>query len=307
MTKVINILKPVFVATKEAEGDNACIADVIPLLKKLYYEIDNVAHVGIGTFKASIQRQLKRYFDTKYGIESRKEYSIATLLDPRYKCAAFRAKENASMAKQQLIQEMVVINRSEPADGEDNVAEVIVEEEQPSNAWDAILNDGTESEGSQNEDIEVIEAPYRKQVNEYLKEKRVTDLKQDPLDYWAVNKDRYNFIAPVVRKYHSPPPGSTAAERLFSTAGNVLGKKRLGMKPENLESNLFLKYNLRALGLGYSNKSLANPPEDFQAPNRPELPTPTNAEHDAMFGDSEGSDCDIIISSDSDRDTDEEG
>ena len=54
----------------------------------------------------------------------------------------------------------------------------------------------------------------------------------------------------MVRKYHSPPPGSASAERLFSSAKHFLGQTRLAMKPENMEQNLFLKYGLRACGYG---------------------------------------------------------
>ena len=43
--------------------------------------------------------EMKKYFDDKYKIESMKEYSIATLVDPHYKSAGFRSKESAGIAK----------------------------------------------------------------------------------------------------------------------------------------------------------------------------------------------------------------
>ena len=60
------------------------ISDVIPLVKKLHLEINAVDRAGIVTLKTSFVKNIERYFDTKYNIESRKEYGIATLLDPRY-------------------------------------------------------------------------------------------------------------------------------------------------------------------------------------------------------------------------------
>ena len=83
--KVLAVLKPAFIATKEAEGDTCLISDVIPLVKKLHLEINAVDRAGIVTLKTSFVKNIERYFDTKYNIESRKEYGIATLLDPRYK------------------------------------------------------------------------------------------------------------------------------------------------------------------------------------------------------------------------------
>ena len=41
--------------------------------------------------------------------------------------------------------------------------------------------------------------------------------------------------------------GSAASDRLLSTARHVLGSTRLRLKPENFESLIFLKYNLRTV------------------------------------------------------------
>ena len=69
---------------------NSCfISDVIPLVKKLNFQVESVVVSGIGTFKSFFKLEMKKYFDDKYKIESRKEYSIATLVDPRYKSAGF--------------------------------------------------------------------------------------------------------------------------------------------------------------------------------------------------------------------------
>ena len=49
--KVISVLKPILVATKCAESDTATVSEVIPLLKKLSHEINQVNGSGIGTLK----------------------------------------------------------------------------------------------------------------------------------------------------------------------------------------------------------------------------------------------------------------
>ena len=66
----------------------------------------------------------------------------------------------------------------------------------------------------------------------------------------------------MVRKYHSPPPGS------------VLGQTCLAMKLEHMEQNLFLKYGLRACGYG----RLSDVPKDFVAPNVKPVPKPIVAD-----------------------------
>jgi hypothetical protein len=59
------VLKPAFIATKEAEGDTCSISDVIPLVKKLHHQINAVDRAGIVTFKTSFVNNLERYFDSK--------------------------------------------------------------------------------------------------------------------------------------------------------------------------------------------------------------------------------------------------
>ena len=49
--------------------------------------------------KKSILNEPNRYFVTTYGIETRKEYAVASVLDPRFKTALFQSRENDNLAK----------------------------------------------------------------------------------------------------------------------------------------------------------------------------------------------------------------
>ena len=177
-----------------------------------------------------------------------------------------------------------------------NVSDRSIDPKTPSaDPWDAILVDIEDLEEDATEDTVL---PIRKQVSEYLKEKRIP-LKSDPLsDYWAMKKDRFDIISPLVRKYLSAPPASTSVKRLFSVARNTVNTKSLSPKPENLESNIFLNYNLRALCVA-SKEDVKEVPENFVAPNSTcnELPaTVSGNEPDDEI------DVDIVISSDDEAD-----
>ena len=65
LDKTLSILKPAFVCTKEAESENCSISDVIPLVKKLNFQVESVVVSGIGTFKSLIKLEMKKYFDDK--------------------------------------------------------------------------------------------------------------------------------------------------------------------------------------------------------------------------------------------------
>ena len=58
--KVISVLKPFYITTKSAESDSVSISEVIPLIKKLTYDIGAVEHSGIGTLKSELLRFMKR-------------------------------------------------------------------------------------------------------------------------------------------------------------------------------------------------------------------------------------------------------
>ena len=82
-------------------------------------------------------------------------------------------------------------------------------------------------------------------------------------------------------------------------AGNTVNTKRLSLKPENLESNIFLNYNLRALNCVASKEDVKEVPENFVAPNSTcnELPaTVSGNEPDDEIN------VDIVISSDEEAD-----
>ena len=90
-------------------------------------------------------------------------------------------------------------------------------------------------------------------------------MKNDPLDHWKVEQHEYPKLANMARRYLSAPPGSAASERLFSTAKNVLGITRLSLTPTNMEANLFLKYNIRALGYKTNFPAVS---ETWESPNK---------------------------------------
>lgn len=166
-------------------------------------------------------------------------------------------------------------------------------EHQPSTSkdiWENVLVDDDSDQQSQDEEAE---APYRTELQRYLKEKRVSNLQSDPLSYWKVKAVEFPNLGKMVRKYHSPPPGSAASERMFSTGKNVLGTKRLNLKPENMEANLFLKYNIRALGYKINLPSL---PTDYVAPNDGNLPDAMDIDIEHILEE----DSAIIISDDED-------
>ena len=101
----------------------------------------------------------------------------------------------ATLAKERLIQEMTTANTAtEEVQGNETPRTTF------DTAWDAVLNESGESDGSQSEEADQL---YRKQLNDYLKEKRVQDHSPDPLKYWQEKHVQYPWLANMMRKYQS--------------------------------------------------------------------------------------------------------
>jgi hypothetical protein len=130
-----------------------------------------------------------------------------------------------------------------------------------------------------------------------LKEKLLSQ-RLDPLIYWKRNHKAYPNLSKLVRVYLSPPPLSVASERAFKVAKNVVEDCRLRMRPENLEMNMFLKYNLRAL-INYSVENLQPVPKTFRCPNSQKR-DPRDSDEGSDDDSTDGEDSDIDLGEDLD-------
>jgi hypothetical protein len=72
---------------------------------------------------------------------------------------------------------------------------------------------------------------------------------EDPLEWWKDNETKYPHLAGLAKKYLSIPASTAPSERAFSIASKILDKGRYRMKPERLCKLIFMKHNIRSLGL----------------------------------------------------------
>lgn len=84
------------------------------------------------------------------------------------------------------------------------------------------------------------------EVLEYLKLNEI-DWKENPFTWWSHNEKHFHYLSILARKYLPVPAASTASERMFSDAGNLMGPKRTRMNPDLFKKILFLKRNSEML------------------------------------------------------------
>ena len=76
----------------------------------------------------------------------------------------------------------------------------------------------------------------------------ISNIHQEPFfvtNQWYVSekKDKFPILSNLAQKYLAVSAISTASERLFSNAGNLLTNKRTCMKPKLFKKIMFLKKN----------------------------------------------------------------
>ena len=90
-------------------------------------------------------------------------------------------------------------------------------------------------------DNDHIEDEYQR----YLKEAEINFRKDDPMDWWRKHEFCFPHVAKLARKYLAIPASTAPAERVFSTAKNILQKKRWSLLPERLGKCIFLRHNAK--------------------------------------------------------------
>lgn len=70
-------------------------------------------------------------------------------------------------------------------------------------------------------------------------------LNGDPLNWWMEHEGAYPHISTVARLFLCIPGTSVSAERVFSTAGDIVTAKRSVLKAGNVDQLVFLQKNLK--------------------------------------------------------------
>ena len=69
-------------------------------------------------------------------------------------------------------------------------------------------------------------------------------LSEDPLSWWRTNEIMYPLLSKLGKRYFCIPATSVSAERVFSTAGDIVTAQRSTLTAEHVDQLLFLHKNL---------------------------------------------------------------
>ncbi|KAJ8369558.1 hypothetical protein SKAU_G00095860 [Synaphobranchus kaupii] len=199
-------------------------------------------------------------------------YSVATLVDPRYKDRYFTGAVTANDARDALMREIRKVELlndgaasattepaaststedlasvdAEPVDAEP--AEKVPRREEAAGSsqsrpksslmalYDNILKEQGDSGTGSNSDVALV------QMQKYLKEPTISR-SESPFQFWGKKHDSFPAVAAIAVRFLSAPSTSVESERLFSTTSNVVDEKRNRLTAEMTEMIIFLKKNL---------------------------------------------------------------
>ena len=91
---------------------------------------------------------------------------------------------------------------------------------------------------------EEVSLTTTEELEQYLAEKMVKR-KTNPLTWWKENEKRFPQLSKLARCLLNIPATSTPSERIFSVAGLTVNKQRCCLKPNNVDSLVFLNKNLK--------------------------------------------------------------
>ena len=84
----------------------------------------------------------------------------------------------------------------------------------------------------------------KQEIDQYLTHPQL-NIEDDPLSWWKLENVRYPILAKLARKYLCLCATSVPAERVFSCGGIIVCDKRTCLKPERVDSLVFLAQNLK--------------------------------------------------------------
>lgn len=194
--------------------------------------------------RARLLEETERYFrgadDRSHftDVESNAMFTLATLLDPRYKKTGFSSQSKADAAEVLLREKAAEMELNRTAQSIQEVGSVEQGNEVDDWADCMGLNDPEITVGSTNS--------VQTELSDYMAE---ADIARDksPFVWWSANEHKYPNLGRLARRYLSATMGSIASEREFKVAKRVV-HGRWNLKAHNVEKLLFLKYNLRMTG-----------------------------------------------------------
>ena len=234
------------------------VSAVLPMLHILETDLLKVQETDTQLTK-DIQHRIvadikSRYTESKLAENVILMLQVASFLDPRFKTKYMEhlGEINLINVKQKVLDECMSLTYEEATAATRSASEPVPPAPKKRNLGTLFKDHETrirEEEQLTGESTQVVNTEEQqrqqatKEVDDYLSASRL-DFEEDPLLWWKGQPLNYPILQKVAQKYLCVCATSSASERLFSTAGNIVSSFRSTLKPDKVDMLVFLSKNL---------------------------------------------------------------
>lgn len=226
LKELIQVLEIPALITEQLSGAQyVTLSLVYPMIRQWQTSLDQIEATQPITKQiiAAMQEDLKERWSPK---TSTQLCMIASFLDPRFKKLVFATSSERQALHREIVELMVDPLAVKPK------VKIPTQKQTKQSKILKFLSTGEEEEKQ-------VNSP---ELDLYLSEP-VQCHNGDPLTWWRANRDRYPELSRLARIFLAIPATSVPSEQLFSTAGDVLTKKRNRLASDSMEAQVFVYKN----------------------------------------------------------------
>ena len=202
---------------------------------------------------SDIKKSILQYINQKYEPDNIKTLlNLASFLDPRF-CTSYIddidkdevidgiLDEGSELLVQKEQMECTMDHSSSPGPG-DNAAQPPAKKRRLG-SWLTLAQQTSQEEEQRAATPASPLEKVQREIEQYQCSPRA-DPDSNPLEWWKKHCGDYVVLPQLAKKYLCITASSTPSERVFSTSGLIVSKKRTCLKPEKVNMLVFLSKNL---------------------------------------------------------------
>ncbi|KAL1276633.1 hypothetical protein QQF64_036256 [Cirrhinus molitorella] len=266
--QVVQALKPMLVATNVmCEEKTPTVSVIAPLQTQLLSDMSSTAKDSplVKELKNAIFQDLSK----RYNSSEKSNLYISSALDPRFKSLLFLTPDEMNETFAKVVTKAAALQ--EAADLMDNRFQSTPPPDQEGSTMSAA--EGKIDYTEPGEDLFTVHSPKRRksaladllgqtfnssgtrtstpspasiaeQEMKRYQEAPALPLTEDPLEWWKSQAHGYHLLSKLAQRYLCVPGTSVSAERMFSTAGDIISAQRSLLTSKHVDQLLFLKKNM---------------------------------------------------------------
>ncbi|KAK7919245.1 hypothetical protein WMY93_010529 [Mugilogobius chulae] len=247
--EMVEALRPMLVATNiMCEEKNPTISVIAPLHAQLLR--DTTTTEEDSPLVREIKRSINQDLSKRYQSEVEKDLlRMSSALDPRFKSLLFLSPEEVQETYTKLQSKAAALREDDPVPCGDVQGDFEEEEPQSSQTSttkkrkSALVDLLGQTFKKTSYGTTSATSIAEKEIKQY-QDSPSLPLTEDPLLWWKSQQHVFPLLSKLAHMHLCIPGTSVAAERVFSTAGDIISAQRSSLTPEHADQLLFLKKNM---------------------------------------------------------------